>query len=154
MRKRARLTWMTAALALSVVAVGSRPLAAQAGSGDGFLFRAPQGGFSLRLGVARPSAQSRVFEFTSDQLTVNRGDFIGMSGAMDWDVTITRRLAFQIGAAFSAREAGSEYRDFVDNNDLPIEQRTRFRRVPLTTVLKLYLSSPGRSLGRFAWVPS
>lgn len=127
---------------------------AQSGGGDGFLFRAPRGSVSLRLGVARPSGNSNVFDFTSQQLTVDNGDFTGVSGAVDMDFTVTRRTAVQLGVSITDRDASSEYRDYVDNNDLPIEQRTSFRRVPVTGGLKVYLTPPGRSLGRFAWVPS
>ncbi|MBL0172657.1 MAG: hypothetical protein IPP90_18505 [Gemmatimonadaceae bacterium] len=154
MIQRVRSSWLAGALLTGVLAAGTRPAMAQTGAGDGFLFHSPQASLSMRIGVARPSADSKVFSFTSDKLTLDRGDFAGMSAAADLDVAITRRLAFQMGAAFSARESGSEYRDFVDNNDLPIEQRTMFRRAPVTAGLKLYLTSPGRSLGKFAWVPS
>ncbi len=154
MNRLVRSSWIVAALLVAYSTIVPRALVAQSGSGDGFLFRAPQGSFSLRLGMARPSADSKVFAFTSDKLTVNRGDFAGVSAAADLDVAITRRVAFQLGVAVSARETGSEYRDFVDNNDLPIEQQTMFRRAPVTAGLKLYLTAPGRSLGKFAWVPS
>jgi hypothetical protein len=48
----------------------------------------------------------------------------------------------------------SEFRGYIDNDDQPIEQTTRFRRVPLTLSVKQYLTSPGRSISRFAWIPS
>jgi hypothetical protein len=49
---------------------------------------------------------------------------------------------------------GSEYRDWVDQDDLPIEQTTRLTRVPVTGSLKVYLTPPGRQIGQFAWIPS
>ena len=48
----------------------------------------------------------------------------------------------------------SEFRHFIDNNDQPIEQTTTFRRVPITIGVKQYLTSTGRSIGKFAWIPS
>jgi hypothetical protein len=48
----------------------------------------------------------------------------------------------------------SEFRDFVDQNNAPIEQATVFQRVPLTVSLRHYLTSPGRSIGSFAWIPA
>jgi hypothetical protein len=48
----------------------------------------------------------------------------------------------------------SEFRDWVDTDDLPIEQKTEFQRVPLTFGVKAYLKDRGRSVGRFAWVPA
>ena len=154
MKRPVRTPWLAAAVVASVWAVVPHQAMAQTGSGDGFLFHVPRASLSFRLGLARPSADSKVFEFTSDKLTVGRGGFTGFSAAADLDFNIFRRLAFQMGAAVSARETGSEYRDFVDNDDLPIEQTTMFRRAPVTAGLKLYLTSPGRSVGTLAWVPS
>jgi hypothetical protein len=48
----------------------------------------------------------------------------------------------------------SEFRDWVDQNNLPIEQTTSLRRVPLTLGIRHYLSPRGRSIGRFAWIPA
>lgn len=149
-----RIHWVSGAVLVIGLASSSQRLSAQTGSGDGYLFHKPQASLSLRLGVARPNADSRVFDFTSKNLTVNRSDFVGFQAAADLDVNITQRLAFQMGLGVNAREAGSEYRDFVDNNDLPIEQQTTFRRAPITAGLRYYLTSPGRSVSRFAWVPS
>ena len=154
MNRRVRSSWMAAALAVGAMATSPSLVTAQTGAGDGFLFHSPQASLGLRIGASRPSADSKIFSFTSDKLTVNRGDFAGISAALDLDVAITRRVAFQMGAAISAREAGSHYRDFADNDSAEIEQSTSFRRAPLTAGLKVYLTSPGRSLGRFAWVPS
>jgi len=126
---------------------------AQSGSGDGYLFRAPRANLSLRFGVARPDARSNVFSQVTSDLKLNRGSFAGVSAAVDLDVPLTQRLALQFGMGLSSRDVTSEYRNFVDNEDLPIEQTTSFRRAPLTAGLKLYLLPPGRSLGRLAWVP-
>ena len=127
---------------------------AQSGAGEGYLFHSPKASLVLRVGVAKPSADSRVFSFVSEQLTVNRGDFTGFAVGADLDVALTSRLAVQMGTSLTTRTVGSTYRDFVDNDDAEIEQSTSFRRAPVTGGLKLYLTSPGRSLGRFAWVPS
>ena len=70
------------------------------------------------------------------------------------DFTVTPRTAVQMGVSVTNRDAKSEYRDYVDNDNLPIEQRTEFLRVPVTAGLKWYLTPPGRSLSRYAWVPS
>jgi len=144
---------MAVAFMLSLIAL---PLtaSAQTGAGDGYLFHSPKASLSLRVGVAKPTADSRVFSFASDQLTLDRGDFTGVSLGADLDFAITSRVAIQMGTSLSTRSIGSNYRDFVDNDDAEIEQNTSFRRAPVTAGVKVYLMSPGRSLGRFAWVPS
>jgi opacity protein-like surface antigen len=48
----------------------------------------------------------------------------------------------------------SEYRDWVDGDDQPIEQTTAFRRAPLTASVRYYLKDRGRSIGSTAWIPS
>src|SRR5690606_28518382 len=45
-------------------------------------------------------------------------------------------------------------RRFEGTDDLPILQRTEFRRVPLTAGLRFYPLAPGRSIGSHAWVPA
>lgn len=150
--------FQTFGIAVAVLTVGlflpAEQTSAQSGAGDGYLFHTPKASLSLRLGVARPNAQDGVFSFSSDLLTINRGDFTGLSAAASLDFMVTSRLSIEMGTAFSGRDISSEYRDWVDNDDLPIEQITRFRRVPVTMGAKLYLSPTGRSLGRYAWVPS
>ena len=52
-------------------------------------------------------------------------------------------------AAFRA-----EFRHWLDDKDLPIEQNTEFMRVPITLGAKVYLTPAGRAIGRLAWVPA
>mgnify|MGYP006140199899 CR=1 FL=1 len=64
------------------------------------------------------------------------------------------RLHVALGTAYAGSERRSEYREFEDNKDQPIEQTTTFQRVPVTAGVKAYLTPVGRRIGRFAWVPS
>lgn len=129
-------------------------LPAQSRGGDGFLFSRPHATLSIRGGFARPSASSDVFSFVTDRLTVDRGDFGGLSVATDLAFRVHSRVDLLMGTGISTRVARSEYREFVDNDDLPIEQRTTFRRIPITAGLKVHLRPEGRQVGRLAWVPS
>jgi opacity protein-like surface antigen len=45
-------------------------------------------------------------------------------------------------------------RNWVDNNNLPIEQTSTLLRVPIMAGLRFDLASPGRTLGKLAWVPN
>lgn len=146
--------WIGRVALLGIASTAPALVHAQAGSGDGYLFRAPSASLSIRIGASQPSENSRIFAFTSDQLTINKGDLLGASFAADLDIPVSRRLAVTVGTAVSARRSSSEYRDFVDNNDLPIEQSTAFQRATFTVGMKAYLIAPGRSVGRFAWVPN
>ncbi len=122
--------------------------------GEGFLFGQPRVSLSIRGGFAQPTARSEVYNFTSDQLTVGKNDFGGTLIATDVGIRVTERFDVQLGTGFMSRRVDSEFRKFVDNNDLPIEQYTALRRVPMTAGVKYRLTSPGRSLSRLAWIPA
>jgi len=123
-------------------------------NGDGFLFGQPRFSFSVRGGLAKPIAGSGVFDDASKFLTVSKGDFTGVSIASDLSVRVTQRVDATFSTGIMTRRVDSEFRDWVDDDDLPIEQYTSFRRVPFTAGVKYRLTSPGRSLGRLAWIPA
>ena len=142
------------ALAAFAMMVPLQQAAAQVDGGDGFLFHAPNAALTVRVGYAQPSADSKIFSFTTGLLTLGKGNFAGGALATDLEFPMTGRTALVFGVGLSASDARSEYRDFVDNKDLPIEQRTEFRRVPISVGVKYFLAAPGRSVGRFVWVPT
>lgn len=123
-------------------------------AGNGFLFRAPAGQVSLRIGFDSAIAGSDVFAQVVEELTLNQGDFSSMTFASDVDYGLTPRLDLRFSFAFSRSTTPSDYRHFVDNNRQEIQQTTGFDRLPLTASLKAYLANPGRSVGHFAWIPS
>jgi hypothetical protein len=139
---------------LSVVCLSVATPAQAQEAGNGFLFRAPTGEVSFRGGFDRASAGSDVFAFTVKQLTLSQRDFSGLTFATDVDKVLTPRLDVRFSVGVSKSTTPSEFRDFVDNNRRPIQQTTEYMRVPLTASVKAYLSNPGRSIGRFAWIPS
>lgn len=146
--------WLVGAVVATALALSPQTSRAQSGEGDGYLFHTPLAALTIRLGAAQPTASSRVFDFTSQQLTVNKSDFLGFSGGADLEFNPVPRLGVLMGVNASARNTPSNYRNFVDNNDQEIEQATSFRRASWTTGLKYYFTNPGRSVSRFAWVPN
>jgi hypothetical protein len=140
--------------AFGAAIVLSTPAAGQAGQGDGFLFKRPIGSFALRVGFDQATASSDIFSFVTDELTLGRSDFAGLSYAANLSFRLRPRLDIELAGAYSGSSAESEFRHFVDNNDLPIEQTTALRRVPLTASAKFYFASRGRSIGRYAWIPT
>jgi outer membrane protein W len=144
---------MAAALAVAGMVAAARPATAQS-SGDGFLFQRPGGAFVVRAGFDQPRARSDIFSFVTDQLTLRKSDFGGLSLAGEITAHASQRTDVIFGIAWSGTRTGSEYRDYVDNNDLPIEQTTSFERVPLTVGIRHYLVPPGEAVGHLAWVPS
>ena len=142
--------FVLAALLASSVAPRAR---AQLG-GDGFLFHAPHVRLGLRGGYALASANSDIFQFTTDNLTLNKRDFSGVNVGGSAGFAITDRVELSVDVGYSRAAKGSEFRHLIDNNDLPIEQRTTFVRVPYTANVKLYLTSPGERIGTTAWIPA
>ena len=141
-----------AALALTSLAT-ALPASAQAPERD-FLFRTPRVTLGIRGGYAVARASSDIFDYTRKQLTVDRSDFDAPAFGGQLAMAVTPRVDIAIDLSVASTRTRSEFQDWVDNDDLPIEQETEFYRVPLTVGFKAYLKDRGRSLGRFAWVPA
>ena len=146
---------MRGAILLAAAAALAGPQLARAqDEGNGFLFGTPHASLSLRGGLAAPEARGDVFQFVTRQFTLGRNDF--RSGVLDADLgfRLSDRVDLALVASYARSLRGSEFRDWVDNNNQPIEQSTSLARVPLTASLKLYLAPRGRSIGSFAWIPA
>ena len=141
---------------LSVLAVlATLPSVASAqDNGKGFLFGEPCGSITLRGGWALARAKSDLFTFTTQNLTLNRGDFSSPDLEGDIAFRVNPRTEIVLSSGLSGVDRESEFRNFVDNDTNPINQATSFRRVPITLSVKRYLTSPGRAIGRFAWIPN
>ncbi len=137
----------------AAAALISAPARAQ-GTGNGFLFQQPSGSVTLSGGYAHANAGGDLFSFATDQLTLNRSDFSGLTGGLDVAFRIAPRFDVVLGAAYSGTSTPSTYRHYVDQNNAEIRQTTEFRRVPLMLSLKGYLAPQGTAVGRLAWVPS
>src|SRR4051812_48353426 len=118
----ARLARLTLAAAIALVALG-RPATAQ--SGKGFLFKQPVGSFSLRGGYSVASAGSDVFSESTRQLTLDKSDFNAAMWGGDVSFAFSSRTDLVFDAAYSTTTKPSEFRDFTDNNDNPIQQTTK-----------------------------
>ena len=144
---RALVGTLSVALALPVA------VAAQ-DAGDGFLFKRPRVTIGIRGGFDMPRAGSKIFDFTAEELTVETSDYYGATLAGTVALRVTERFDISLDVGFAGTETLSELRGWGEGEaDLPIQQTTKFRRIPLTASLKAYLWDRGRSIGRFAWVP-
>ena len=152
--ERGRLVFRLAGVAFLVLLaslVSMEPAAAQEESG--FLFGTPKGTLALKVGYSVPRAGSDLFDFTREQLTVDENDFNGASVSGELGIRISERLDLTASLGYAGSSIRSEFRDWVDESDLPIEQETQFDMVPLTFGFKTYLNERGRRIGRLAWVP-
>jgi hypothetical protein len=147
-------TRMRAAITLLIgIALAAPPAVRAQHSGDGFLFTEPRASLTLRGGFAAPREGSDIFSYSTREYTLGRDDFDGPALGLDLALRLSSRLDLVLGTAYAGTSARSEYRDFLGDDDLPIEQTTIFRRVPVTASIKAYLMPRGRSIGRFAWIP-
>lgn len=143
-----------AGVAAVLTALAALPAQADAQGTRDFLFRTPAVSLGIRGGYALARASGEIFDFTREQLTLKRSDFNAPSFGGQLAVRVAPRVDVAVDVSVTHTRAMSEFRDWVDLDDLPIEQETEFRRVPLTFGVKAYLMDRGRSVGRFAWVPS
>ena len=128
------------------------PAAAQ-GSGQGFLFKKPAFRVGLRGGYTLASASGGVLDHAQDQLTLGKRDFDASVWGIEFATVARERLDVAVDVRVSRSKTGSEMREWVDLDDLPIEQTTTFTRVPVTLSAKFYLRDRGRAISEFVWIP-
>jgi hypothetical protein len=139
-------------IALFVLGTNAAHAEEQAG-GPGFLFHTPRGVASVRVSWLRPSANSDIFTFVQQHLTLDRRDFNRPAIIVESGLALSPRVDLLGGVEYSKSTAASEYRDFVDNLRRPIVQRTDLNLINLTGSVKFSLLPKGQSVSRLAWVP-
>jgi hypothetical protein len=118
-----------------------------------FLFGAPRGSVSVRGSWLVPRAGGDLFEFVSEQLTLERSDFRARGFATDVAVAVTPRFDVVAGFDIAREETGSEYRRFVASNSQPIAQATRLQQTTVSGGVRYSLLGRGRSISRYAFIP-
>jgi opacity protein-like surface antigen len=147
-------------LVLACLVLGAHPSAAdetdeeQSVTQPDFLFEAPRVSLGLRGGWAFNRSDGEIYDFLTDQLTLDKSDFDSPAFTGDVSLRLKSWMDAVIGIEFSGSTTESEFRDFVDQSGAPIEQETRLTQVPLTASLKFYPIGRGRMVGEYAWVRS
>lgn len=129
-------------------APGIRPPAAD------FMLGRPRVTIGMSGNWVMASAGSEIFDFVTDQLTIERSAFNRPGFGVNLAINVAPRLDVTMGFEASRMEQGSEYRDFVDNKLLPIEQTTSLKEQAFSGGVKFALLPAGRRVSRFAWIPS
>lgn len=119
-----------------------------------FQFRPKRFSLGVHVGLDVPRQQSDIYDFFKDVLTLDSRDFRALLVGGDFSVRLAERadLFFSVDTARS--DADSEYRRFVDNKGLPIEQNTTLRQTTSTLGLRLYPLPRGERIGSYAYIPS
>jgi hypothetical protein len=118
-----------------------------------FLFDQPNGWVAVRSGWFFAKAGSDWYDFVTEQFTLDPDQFNAADVELDVGIRLTPRVDFVGGLAYTTVSNPSEYRDWVDNERLPIVQTTNQHTMNLTGSLKLALLERGRSIGQLAFVP-
>ena len=140
---------MAPCLAVVLVAAPLERAAAQ-----DFLFGPPVAQLTVRTGPVVHRANGDLYDFFTSQLTIDKSDFRALSFAGELAVIADERVDIVIGLSYAEMQSGSEFRDWVDNEDLPIEQTTVLSTMPLTASVRLYPLSRGEAISRLAWAPA
>lgn len=119
-----------------------------------FLLGRPRSTVGFRGSWLFARADSELFDFIRDQLTVDGRDFNAPGVVLEYARSLTSRLELVGGVEYAKARVASEYRDFVDNNRLPIEQQTTLSAARLTASLRAHLTSRGREVSQLAWIPA
>lgn len=150
---------MRCCLALLVLLSAAVPAGAQNNpnpirrSAPDFLLAKPKGSVTVRGSWLFSRHQSDWYDFVTDQLTLESKDFNAPGFGLDGNVPLTSRLDAQFSFDISRSKTLSEYRRFVDNRNLPIEQSTTLRQINLGANLRYAFAERGRAVSQFAWIP-
>jgi hypothetical protein len=118
-----------------------------------FMLGRPRASIGVRGNWHMASAGSDIFDFVTDQLTLEKSSFNTGSFAAEFAVNVTPRLDLVGGMDLNRARKPSVYRDLIDNRGQEIEQTTTLRQVNFTGSLKYALLPKGRNISRLAWIP-
>ncbi|HET9467622.1 MAG TPA: hypothetical protein VFO48_04395 [Vicinamibacterales bacterium] len=142
------------AIALVLAVLGFGPAGASAQPSPDFLFGSPKGMVGFRTGWLFSRADSELFTFVQRHLTVDRKDFNAPAIGVDVEAAVGPRAAIVAGFDFARTSKESEYRDFVDNQRLPIAQTTRLTELNFSGGVKFALTPRGREISSRAFIPA
>jgi hypothetical protein len=119
-----------------------------------FRFGAPKGFIGFRIGKYFPRAHSDIYNMLTTQLTLKKKDFRAWDFGIDGGVNLEKRVDLIFSMDYQRRSKDTEFRDYLDENDLPITQTTELQQLPLTGGIKFLPVPRGRKVGQYAWLPS
>jgi hypothetical protein len=157
-----RRVWWCLLLILPMVAAEGRAAAQRApdsppdepqGTHPDFFLRRPLGTIGVRTGWLFAREGSDLFDFVERQLTIDDGAFSAPSFTAELGIALTPRVDIVLGLDASKASVTSEYRDYVDNNRLPIVQTTSLKQVNVSGSVRFAVLPRVQGISRFAWIP-
>lgn len=143
---------LVAGLPVASAAQSDRPPVAPPLPSD-FMLGRPKGFIAVDGGFLFANAGSDVYDFIREQLTIEKKAFNApiLGGRMGF--ALSPRVELAVLYEQSQASAESEYRDFVDNQRLPITQTTGLKESHIAASVRWSLLPSGRRVSRFAWIP-
>lgn len=126
----------------------------QPASNPDFMLGRPRASLGVRGEWVFASAGSDIYDFVTEQLTLEKSSFNAPGFGADLSVNLSPRLDVVAGFDIARSSTPSEYRAFVDNRNLPIQQETSLRQTNVFGAIKFAVLPRGRAISRFAWIPS
>ena len=118
-----------------------------------FLLGRPRAAIGLRGSWLKASANSDVFDFVTDTLSIDKSDFNTGSFGVEFAINVNPRLDIVGAWDMNRMSHPSDYRLLEDNRGLPIEQVTELGQYNLTASAKFALLPRGNQISRLAWIP-
>ena len=140
------------ALAQSDPALGTQTATAAPSNPD-FMLGRPRASIGVRGNWHMASAGSDIFDFVTDQLTIEKSNFNTGSFGFEFAANVTPRVDLVAGMDLHRTNTPSEYRDFIDNRGMPIQQTTKLSQYNFTGSVKFAVLPKGRNISRLAWIP-
>ena len=118
-----------------------------------FMLGRPRVYFGVESGFLFANTGSDIYDFISSQLTLDKKSFNTPVVGGRVGFSLTPRIDIVLGMDHAQSKSSSEYRDFVDNQLLPITQTTTRQEYNFTGSVRFSLLPTGRRISRFAWIP-
>lgn len=122
-----------------------------------FMLGRPRASIGVRGNWIVASAGSDIYDFITEQLTVDKSDFNTASFAADLAISVSPRLDVVGGLDMSKMTQPSHYRGFsevINGRDMPIQQTTELQQTNFGGSVRFAVVPRGRAISRYAWVPT
>ena len=123
-----------------------------------FLLGRPRVMVGVRGSWFKASAASDIYDFVTDQFTVDKSDFNSGSFTAEMSVNVASRFDITGGIDWNGMKKPSEDRDeeelLPNGSRVPIEQVTELEQMNLFGSAKFLLLPRGRRVSSLAWIPN
>lgn len=119
-----------------------------------FRFGEPHVSLAFNMGYRFPTAGSDIYDQLVADHTLDKKDFQALVVGGTFGLRLSNRLEASFDLSYANSNTQSEYREWVDQDDLPIIQNTSLTWMPMTGSLRVFLWDRGRRISNLAWVPT